>query len=94
MDPDQLDDVGAELRRDVEQLEVPAGYASGAASRAEQRNVPRARTLVALGLAGNGRRMTELNMARRRGIVMWQAACERLKNALHAAPHMPPMTPE
>ncbi|RZL93243.1 MAG: hypothetical protein EOP82_08055 [Variovorax sp.] len=38
--------------------------------------------------------MTELNMARRRGILVWEAACERLKNALHAAPHMPTATPE
>ena len=41
-----------------------------------------------------GRRMTELNMARQRGILVWEAACERLKNALHAAAHMPPATPE
>lgn len=38
--------------------------------------------------------MTELDMARRRGLLVWDAACERLKNALHAAPHMPPATPE
>ena len=38
--------------------------------------------------------MTELNMERRRGVLMWEASCERLKNALHAAPHMPPARPE
>lgn len=38
--------------------------------------------------------MTGLDMARRRGLLVWDAACERLKNALHAPPHLPPATPE
>ncbi|MBT2299596.1 hypothetical protein J7E70_03875 [Variovorax paradoxus] len=38
--------------------------------------------------------MTKTDLARRRGLLVWEAACERLNDALQPPPALPPPTLE